>query len=379
MRALPEFRWNHGSRPALSLSCRLGLVCFLGVFSAVKQPNQRDPALDVVRAVAILMVVTIHTASSALYGAVGTARWWTALFWGSLVRPAVPLFFMCTGALFLPREISLKKLYGKNFLRIVLVMLFWATVAKLYRLWAAGFSAAGLWQAVQDVLLFRHESHFYYLHLLLLVYAFLPLLQSFVRGANRRSMIYALSFWGVTGILLPLLRYVPPFSLMYPLEGWYMLNMAYSSIGYVLLGHCMRQYAHRLPRWVWTLCLTVGAVCIFAGTGLLSLRAGTLVEILLEGWSVCAMLIAVGVFGLAVTAKGFRPLTVRLGESLSRASLCIYLIHGLFLEVLERVGLTANTFLPLISVPVIVLVTVALNRLVYEVLRRIPVVRTWLV
>ena len=344
-----------------------------------QQLNARDPALDVIRAVAILMVVTIHTASPALYGAVGTSHWWTGLFWGSLVRPAVPLFFMCTGALFLSREISLKKLYGKNFLRIVIIMLFWAMVAQLYRLVTAGFSAAGLWEAVKNVLLFRHESHFYYLHLLLLVYAFLPILQVFVRSADRKSMIYALSFWGVTGILLPLLRYFPPFSLMYPLEGWYMLNMAYSSIGYVLLGHCLRQYGSRIPRWVYALSLPVGFLLIFAGTGLMSLRAGTLVEVLLEGWSVCAMLVAVGVFGLAVTARGFRPFTVRFTRRLSEASLCIYLIHGVFLEILEKVGLTADSFLPLISVPVIVIIIVVLNWLVYEVLARIPIVNRWLV
>lgn len=344
-----------------------------------QQLNTRDPALDVVRAVAILMVVTIHTASPALYGAVGTAHWWTALFWGSLVRPAVPLFFMCTGALFLSRDISLKKLYGKNFLRIVIVMLFWAMVARLYRLVMAGFTFEGLWQAVQDVLLFRHESHFYYLHLLLLVYAFLPMLQVFVRNANRKNMLYALGFWFVTGILLPLLRYFPPFSLMYPLEGWYMLNMAYSSIGYVLLGHCLRQYGGRISRRWYAISLLAGFLLILVGTGIMSLRVGTLVEIFLEGWSLCAMLIAFGLFGLVLSVKEWKTLPVRFTGRLSRASLCIYLIHGVFLEVLEKVGLTANSFLPLISVPVIVIIIVVLNWLVYEVLARIPIVNRWLV
>lgn len=341
--------------------------------------NKRDPGLDAVRAIAILMVVTIHVTSPALSSEVGTGSWWTALFWGSLVRPAVPLFFMCSGALLLSRDIPLKRLYGRNFLRIVILMLFWALVAQLYRLLAAGFSPAGLWEAVKNVLLFRHESHFYFLHLLLLVYAFLPIARVFVRSADRKSMLYALGFWFVTGILLPLLRYFPPFSLMYPLEGWYMLNMAYSSIGYALLGYCLRQYGHRLRRRWYALSLIAGAVLIFAGTGIMSLRAGSLVEIFLEGWSVCAMLIAFGLFGLMLSVRNWKTALVRFTGRLSRASLCIYLIHGVFLEVLEKMGLTANSFLPLISVPVIVIIIVALNWLVYEVLCRIPIVNRWLV
>lgn len=340
---------------------------------------ERDRGLDAVRAIAIFMVVTIHTASPALSLPVGEASWWGALFWASLVRPAVPLFFMCSGALLLSRDIPLKRLYGHNFLRIVILMLFWAMVAKCYRLLGTGFSLAGIWSAVKEVLLFDHESHFYFLHLLLLVYAILPIVRVFVRAADRRNALYALAFWFVTGILLPLLRYFPPFRLMYPLEGWYMLNMAYSSIGYALLGYYLRQYGSNLSRrWYW-LSLAAGIILIFAGTGISSLRAGHLVEIFLEGWSLGAMLVAAGLFGLLLTAKNWRPGVVRFTSRLSHASLCIYLIHGVFLQVLWALGFTALSFFPLISIPVIVIIIIALNWLVYEVLSRIPIVRTWLV
>ena len=41
-------------------------------------------------------------------------------------------------------------------------------------------------------LLFQHEFHFYYLHILLVVYAFLPALRVFVRSATRWEMEYLL-------------------------------------------------------------------------------------------------------------------------------------------------------------------------------------------
>ena len=57
----------------------------------------------------------------------------------------------------------------------------------------------------------RDEAHpaaparkpFYYLHILLLVYAFVPVARVFVRSASRRDLEYLLAVWFVTGILFP--------------------------------------------------------------------------------------------------------------------------------------------------------------------------------
>lgn len=54
-------------------------------------------------------------------------EWNVFNFYDSIVRWAVPVFVMISGALFLSREYSIKKIYGKNILRI-LVAFFWVIV-----------------------------------------------------------------------------------------------------------------------------------------------------------------------------------------------------------------------------------------------------------
>jgi len=341
--------------------------------------NKRDPALDVIRAIAILMVVAIHVTSPAISAQVGTAHWWTALCWGSLIRPAVPLFFMCSGALLLARDIPLKRLYGRNFLRIVILMLFWSLVAGGYRLVFGGISLEAIWETVKNVLLFRHETHFYFLHILLLVYVFLPVTRSFVKNAGKKELGYFLIVWFVTGILFPLIRRWPPFSLIAPVGEWYTMNIAWSSIGYTVLGYWLRQYGGEISRKWYALSLIAGAAVIFAGTAVSSLKAGVLAEHWLDGWAPGAMFYAAGLFGLILSVKSWNPAFVRLTGRLSKASLCIYLIHGVFLEVLAKLGLSATAFLPLVSIPLMVIIIVVLNWLVYEVLSRIPIVKDWLV
>jgi len=339
----------------------------------------RDPALDALRALAIVLVLTIHASSAGLSLPPDDPRWWGALVWAGLARPAVPLFFMCSGALMLGRDIPLKRLYGHNLLRVLAAMLGWAMLYKLVRLCLTGFTLAGVWQSVKEVLVFNQEFHFYYLHILLLVYAFLPVARAFVRGASRRELAYALGFWWVTGILFPLLRAFWPFSLIYTMSSaWYVMNMTYSAIGYGLLGYYLRQYGGGLPRRAYAAAWGLGTAIVIAGTALASRRAGMLSEMFMEGMSPGPMLMAAGLMGLAFTRPSWPDRLRRGTGELARASFCVYLAHVFFLYAYGRYGLTSATA-PVFTIPLLTVLMLAPCWALYQLLRRIPFVRTWLV
>ncbi len=231
-----------------------------------REGTARDRRLDTVRSLAIIMVLVIHSAAAGLAGrAPGTADWWGALLWGAAARPAVPLFFLCSGALMLCRDISPKRLLTHNLPRIVCAMLVWAFLYRLVRLAGEGITPAGLWDGVKRTLLLQHESHFYYLHILLLVYAFVPVVRVFVRNASRRDLEYLLAVWFVTGILFPLLRHFWPFRLVTQINTWYRMNMAYSAIGFAALGHYVRQYGGTIPLGWYRISLAAGLGITFGG------------------------------------------------------------------------------------------------------------------
>ena len=343
--------------------------------------SKRDTGLDAVRALAIVMVTLIHAAGPVLSSLPpGRGDWWAALLWSGPARMAVPLFFMCSGALMLSREVSPKRLLTHNQPRILAAMLVWAFAHRVYDLWDAdALSFAGIWDALKRTLLFQHEFHFYYLHILLVVYAFLPALRVFVRSATRREMEYLLGVWFAVGILCPALPVFWPFSLVPPIQSWWTLGLAFSSVGYALLGHYLRKFGPSIPTRRYWAALALGAVVTVGCTAFFSLKSGALYELFLGGNTPGAFLMAYGLFGLTVSRKNYPHAVARLSGRLAQASFCIYLTHILFQKLFARFGLGGVLFPCGLTIPGMALLMLGAGYLVWELLHRVPICKKYLV
>lgn len=340
----------------------------------------RCAGVDVCKAVAILCVLLIHTSGDVLTAcAPGSKNFLEALIWSAPARCAVPLFLLCSGALLLDegRELPLKRLWGRNIPHLLLALFFWAAVYALYACAVSGeFTADALLAAGRDLLLWRHEAHLYFLPMILLSYAFLPVTRVFLRRADEKTVRYALILWAFFGILLPTAKgfgWLDGFgSLIRQLP----LSMPWAAVGYTVLGSCLRKKPLGIKAAVG--CVLLGAaVCLF-GTLALSLRAGSLQAQLLEGFSPGACLLAAGVFSLCMRVRP-PAWAERTAAVLSRASFCVYLVHMLVLRTLYRAGLTTGICRPLLSAPLLAALCGAISFVVWLVLSRIPWVRRWLI
>ena len=184
--------------------------------------QRRSVPVDAAKTAAIFGTLLIHaSAAGGFAGAPGSFGWTSALFWNCLLRSAVPVFFLCSGALLLPpeKEVTVRRVWTKYIPRILAALLFWAAAyegVELLRGWrAAGvLERTALRQAALNLVLFHHKNHLYYLHIILLVYAVLPLTRRLVAAADRRLLNYALGIWFVLGCLAPTLKFFPPLSLV---------------------------------------------------------------------------------------------------------------------------------------------------------------------
>ena len=340
----------------------------------------RVVGVDVCKTLAILCVLLIHTSGDVLTAcAPGSKNFLEALIWSAPARCAVPLFLLCSGALLLDerRELPLKKLWGRNIPHLLLALFFWAAAYALYACAAAGtFTADALLAAGADLLLWRHEAHLYFLPMILLSYALLPVTRAFLRRADEKTVRYALILWAFFGILLPTAKSFGWLDGFGSLIRQLPLDMPWAAVGYTVLGSCLR----KKPLGVKSAagCVLLGAAVCFFGTLALSLHAGSLRAQLLEGFSPGACLLAAGIFSLCMRVR-LPEWAERTAAILSRASFCVYLVHMLVLRTLYRAGLTTGICRPLLSVPLLAALCGMGSFVIWLVLSRIPWVRRWLI
>ncbi len=159
--------------------------------------GRRIPAVDYAKTLAIACVVMIHVSSEVLLGGqVGSAAWLEGLFWSSLARGAVPLFLMCSGVLFLDRTdgLSVQHIWKRNIPHILLALFVWATVYKMIpRFLHEKVTADALRAILLELLRGQHEGHLYFLHIMLLVYAALPI--TCTRSRQMRMKKWSVMRW----------------------------------------------------------------------------------------------------------------------------------------------------------------------------------------
>lgn len=348
----------------------------------------RDAAIDALKLAATCCVAMIHMSG---YGmevfAVGSPDWLACDFWDSLCRFAVPVFLMCTGALMLSpeRELTVKRVFTSYFLRMLWILMFWALMYRLFTslgTWlVTGIrpSPGFLWEDIKATLLFNHHSHLYYLQILLLVYALLPVMRVFVRAADRKELRYAVAVWAVLGVALPFLMMFHPFDSLGSVAPQYALNLMWTSPGYVLLGWYMYSAEIKRGRLKWYIfSFAAGFLVIFAGTALSSAAAGELYSGYLDGMNLGPALMSCGIFGAFRILFAGRE-SSKAVTKLAGASFCVYLIHHFFVMIFRQLGADVTLMPPIIGIPLETAGVVLLSLAGWWVLSKIPFVNNYLI
>ena len=347
---------------------------------------KRNIPVDAAKTVAIFGTLMIHaSAAGGFAGEVGSFGWTSALFWNSLIRCAVPLFLLCSGALLLPpeKEVTVASVWKRYIPRMLIALLFWAGAYAgvellLIKLRTGVLEMVAIQNALRDLFLFNHKNHLYYLHIILLVYAVLPITRFFVAKADRSVLRYGLLVWLVLSSVYPMLRAFPPFANMWGIPAQYAINLTWGAVGLGVLGHLITLEApSRRPR-DFALMYLAGTALTFGGTLVQSLQMGALSELFLQGNAPGVYLQAAGIYGFCVSALHGRK-NFPVVETVSRASFCIYLVHLFVLDFLTGRGFAAGIYPPVWAVPVLVAVMFAAGFAAWLVLRKIPVVNRYLI
>lgn len=336
--------------------------------------KKRDFNIDLLKTVAIFFVIVIHVSARAFDSSIGGFSWTSAVLCNSLTRAAVPIFFMCSGALLLnpQKKLSVKKLFLHNILRVVVAMIFWSILYKFYHLIAEhNITFQGFKNIVVETLLFKQEFHLYYIHIILIVYIILPITKIITQNASKTQLEYLLCVWFVFAVIYPTVKMLYPFSALTGIPLQWLINMTYGSIGYTILGYYLKNYKLSLK---YSLAFAIiGFVITFGGTYILSVKNNEFYSNLLEGMTIGVCFYAIGLFSLLASVKkhsdGIFSKTV---TYISKASFTIYLCHVFFIYAMPHFKIDLYAIPVIISIPIVSVLIMILSTAVYFVFSKIP-------
>ncbi len=219
----------------------------------MNEKQLRNPSLDFIRSIAIFLVVNIHALnkvySFTLKGmrTLSPQSFTLAAFGRALGLEGVPLFFMLTGYLLLPRTFEtahdVMTFWKKKLLPLFLCFEAWILIGEIYIISDSGFSVTGYLRRALMLETYQTMGHMWYMPTIIGIYIFLPFMSMIVRRFSPKLMILPLS------VAVFYLFLVPTANLFFEANDLIQLNVkidiafvgAYKGI-YVLFGYLVKAY-----------------------------------------------------------------------------------------------------------------------------------------
>ena len=349
---------------------------------------------DHLRILATFLIMVLHTASLKWYDTdIHSSSWLIMNAYKSLTDHAVLLFVMISGALFLGRDIPIKKIFSKYVLRMAIAFIVWSFIYAVVSNYMYGI------KSVFEITVQSHY-HLWFIPMIAGLYICQPILRLFVR--SEKTIRYFLLVTFIIAFVLPAI-----------------LNLL-SDFGQVrvssyLSGKTLADYAgyirDRLDES--KICMVTGySFYYIAGYYLNSLELKKRTRIVFYCLGILGLATSFGLSVLDAFHKGwpsdtyhenfslgvlFKTLSVfilfkyiikeydtsRRGKViriLSECSFGAYLVHTLVIEQFsENLGFNSLSFSTILAVPVIAVITFVVSFTVSWLLKKIPFVSKYIV
>ena len=337
----------------------------------------------VVRTFALFVIVTLHVAFPLiyLYNSIGYADWWIANNFYILGKIGSPLFTMVSGLLLLnpTKEQPIPIFFKKRLVKVLIPFLAWSTIYLLWRIFLRDES----FTPKEILVLFVQGPvyyHLWFIQMILGLYLATPILRIYIRHADHKNLTYFLIIWLVTVSVLPIVKRFLGFEIGIDVV------ITTGFVGFFVLGYYLRNVTLTPSQMMPTLLIIVVALCFtqYATHALTAKNEGLYDNFFVLNDSLNLIIVAVGLF-LFFKSLDYEllfqkvPLLQKIVLYVSTCSLGVYFVHVLIIEELAggRFGfmLNASSFHPLISIPAISLLVMALSVTVTMLLKQIPYVR----
>lgn len=334
---------------------------------------------DFVRNIGILLVILGHVSALVVreWRSISFADWMAGNVYNVIARACVPILFMVSGALLLPRQESIRDFYRKRFNRVIFPFLFWSVFYLVVK--AKGYPGVEWLSVVKGIvitiLVKPAEYHLWFMYELFGLYLLTPLLRLLIAAGRQEHLWYFIGVWFVFGPLQRLVELLTNFDFIFD------LGYLTGYIGYFLLGYLLTRFPIR--RWlVWLSAAVYLAAALFTGwiTLYYTEMIGRLDTTFQNLLGVNIVFLSVSAF-ILLKAAGERifasphPNLAKWALHLTSVSFGMYLIHVFVLNALREYAVAPTNGPAVYMIPITTLAVFVVSWAVISILIKIPILR----
>ncbi len=348
------------------------------------ESNHRIIYADILKIVAIVAVIIIHSSAPLVYTfySVKLNWWWIGNVFDSAMRWGVPIFIMVSGMLLLNpnKEESPKTFFRKRFSRVLIPFVFWECV---YIIWIYKHNIIKneplpLLKIIESFIGIGGPIfyHLWFINLILGLYLLTPIFRIYVKNSDSNNLKYFLILWFITNGIV---NFTGKFTNLK--IGLIDLDFFVGYSGYYVLGYYLSKIKLNKNKTYTVYFLSIISFIItMLGTFLLTKgNNGMYTGYFIEYLSPNVIIMSIGVFILFeninwekyLENKNFIKDNIIVFSSLSFG---IYLIHALVLELLSSnilsIKINAMLFNPLVGIPLTALITLLSSFFIIKLLKK---------
>lgn len=342
--------------------------------------TKRIVFFDYLKVFAALAVIIIHVTYQNYFSVgVNTYEWQTMNFFNSISRWGIMIFIMISGALFLNRDISIKKLYSKYILRLVIVFIVWSI-----------FYAFLNYDSVElfvETFLYGYY-HMWFILRLLGLYICIPIIKLIVKDKKITkyflilafvfefliSTLYLFKYFGITS-----LNSVVTCIYEYSVQIKPSIILGYTS--YFILGYYLNNIdLNKKQRIIIYILGIIGFIATIVLNSLVSIIGKETLVVFNGDFSINVLLETIAIFTF-FKYSNFKNIKLNsLFSKLSTYTLGIYLVHPFILEQIDNIlGLNSLTFDPIVSTILVSLIVMFISTIISFILHKIPIIKEYIV
>lgn len=326
---------------------------------------KRDQRLDFLRIVSMILVIIIHVANCYCrnFSNISNLSYFISVVFNAISRISVPIFFMISGSLLANKKYDKKK-YLARIKKFSIILVIWTII---YLLWENLYLGKTNFNFTQ--LIFSPErAHLWYLYAIIAIYIAQPFASAIVNNISKEEkklfVILWLLFYGV----------------IYSLKTLFNLNIIYQIpiisgtyyLGYFIIGNFIYQmkdikeykkYNNKL-----IIIFVLSTLITILTTYFISIKTNRYYDAMFAYRSIFIMLSSISIFALALINDKKNSKII---DILPKYSLGIYLIHGIFLDIIKNI-FNIYQIPSIIGIPLYTTIIFILSLLAIKIIKKIP-------